>query len=924
MGEGDPLTPGAEGGSTTGGQPPSRTAPGWIARGLAAVASGCHRRAPAVALGALALFALSVVAVRTWLEFMPDRYSLLGPRDPLRASLASVEREFPYPDDMVVVLVGSTAQERQSAVRELARRLEAEPRAFRDVFWGLELPSLREGALFYLERERLERLLQDVRRLLPALEVLSGADSLATLLEGIRTRLLPLGASQPATLGLLDSLFAELLRSVTTRGRFQYRSPWGEQIPEPETETPMGTLDTATFVLYNTREEGHTHLLLVKPASSDWTDIRASVGRLREVLAEFHRIHPVIQFRLTGEQVLLVDEVDTALEDSGRSAVLTLVAVSILVVLCFGEVRRPLITMAAVVLAVGWTLGFTAVALGHVNLITVWVATLLVVLAADFGVHLVYRYEEERCSGRGSEEAMRVAMATAGRENLVGGLATGATFYSLLLTDFQGLHELAIIAGTGTLLCFLAMSTALPALIFLQERHGSPSRIRHHENEDLIRLERWCLRHPVAVAAAFALLSLGMLAPLERLPSGYSLLDLQDPTLESVRTARELDQPGGRSILFGISLAPDLASVDAWTARFEALDTVHHVESVAPLFPRDVEPKARLIQEIRTLVTRVGAPTLSTLQGRVELERTAREFVAMEEALARSEPELLRSDDPEVRQAIRSLRATFGKLEDALLSVGPGPIEDALESFRLKLLLDVQRSVGLLKTQKMTRPLTLEDLPRALRVRSVGRSGTVLLRVYPKEEMSDGNALRRFVEDLRTVDPEVTGPPVVLYHFASGIMGAYRQSSLVGLLTIALIALVHFRSLLRAVLSLVPLGLGVAGMLGLLSALGQPLNMVDFLALPLLVALGSVLGIHVVDRFVEHGGEGLFVVSTGPAAGIAALTTLCGFVILASSRHQGIASLGLAMTGGLLAATLGALVLLPALVKLLRSGGFRV
>lgn len=894
------------------------------ARLLADVGSFCFRRAGFVALLSFLLLALSLWAAWHRLGFDPDRNDLLAPRDPFLASLRAWQREFPYPEDMLVVVEGGTGGDRQAAVRELGRRLEAEPELFRQVLWGLELPSLRQGALFYLDTASLTQLVVDLRMLLPSLQVLSGADNFSGLMEGAREDLLQQAVQDPETMGLLHGLLEELRRSLSSRGHAPYRSPWGDRMALPEAPDGLGTLDTSTFVFYNSLDRGERYLLLVKPPSSDLDVVRRSVSRLRHIMREMEEPGSVVRMRLTGEPVLMLDEFDTAARDSIRSAVIALVAVSVLVVLCFGEVRRPLTAIAAITIGIGWTMGVTAVGVGHLNLITVWVATMLVGLGADFGIHLIYRYEEERCLGRSPETAMRLTMATAGLENLAGCLTTGAVFYSLLLTGFRGLQELGIVAGSGVLLCYLALTTTLPALIFLQERYGSPSRLRHHENCELQALERWYLSRPGVVVGAFVGATLLMLPLAGQVRFDYNMVDLQDPRLESVRLLKELIRPGGETLMFGQTLVPNMASVDRMARRFEALPSVHHVESIAPLIPRQVQAKRVLVREVQQLVAEVQAPKLNAPRGAHALERTAREFLQLEEALEKYSAEAAASPDPRIREGMRSLRETFQGLKKDMLELGPGPVEDALDSFQGKLLLDVQRSLDLLKAQRETQPLSLQDLPEELRSRAVGKSGAIVMRIFPKEALEDRASMERFVRDLRSVDPQVTGPPVAMYHFTSGIMDAYQRSSLVALLTIALILLFHYRSVRHATLALVPMGVGILWMLASMALMDQGVNLVSVLALPLMLGIGSAQGLHVVDRYLDHEGEGLFGVSTGPGITMAALTILCGFVALATAHHQGIAGLGLAMSVGLTVSMLTAIVMLPALVKLLRRWCFRV
>jgi len=882
--------------------------------GIGDLAGLCSRHAGAVVLVCLAFFFFSVHVAAHRLGFQTDPTNLLSSQDPVRLTLEELTREFPNPQDLVVVVDGGSASARQQAIQDLAAWLEKAPGDFGKPLGGLHLPALRDGALGFLDEARLADLASEISTLRPLVVALSESHDLAEVLTRCRDLFNQSGPGTSERAAVLEALLDRVLQRLQGRPDPTWKSPWERLLDGLVPHIPLGTLDLKTLTLYQTRDGGRKHLLLVAPASADWLAVRRAATRLEEILDQARGRYPDLRFRVTGESLLMLDEMETAIRDSVRSALLALVGVGGLVVLGFAEVRRPLLVMLAALLAVGWTLGLTSWVPGHLNVVTAWVNTLVVVLAADLGIHLLYRYEEERCKGLRDEEAMRVSLARTGLENKVGCLAATAAFAPLLLSDLACLRELAMVAATGTAMAWLATSTALPALLLLQERSRHPSRIRHHEDRDLIRAERWALKSPWATILLFALGAGGLLLSTGPIPVASNLLEMQNPRLDSVRTARSL---GSRSTLPGLCLAPNLEELPGLVARLEALPTVEGVESVAPLFPGDLPAKASLVRQIRRDVADLEPPRLRPLKGLNDLERAEGELSALKESVGRSAP---RRDSS---SPMAALHATLLELEGVLRQSGPGPIEDALESTRQEVTLDFQATLGLLKAQKVLAHPRMQDLPEALRTRTVGRNGRILVRVHPREELGRLEALDRFVWDLQRVDPDATGPPFLMARLTEGISQALFQATWMGGLLLGLLLIACLRSVHRSLRALLPAGLGLVGMLSVLSYLGEPWNPINLLALPLTLALGVVLGTHVVERFIHHPGEGLFAVSTGPAVAISALTTLCGLVTLAGAAHQGIASLGLALAGGLILATLGALLLLPALIKVMRVSRIR-
>ena len=95
-------------------------------------------------------------------------------------------------------------------------------------------------------------------------------------------------------------------------------------------------------------------------------------------------------------------------------------------------------------------------------------------------------------------------MRTAAVGNLTGAVTSAGVFLLALLTGFQGLRELGVIAGVGLLMCLVSMTVVLPALLVLGERSGAATSIgrakmpgetafRRDEQDALRGLPGWVL-----------------------------------------------------------------------------------------------------------------------------------------------------------------------------------------------------------------------------------------------------------------------------------------------------------------------------------------------------------------------------------------------------------------------------------------------
>jgi len=209
------------------------------------------------------------------------------------------------------------------------------------------------------------------------------------------------------------------------------------------------------------------------------------------------------------------------------------------------------------------------------------------------------------------------------------------------------------------------------------------------------------------------------------------------------------------------------------------------------------------------------------------------------------------------------------------------------------------------------------DLPPALRNRFVGVTGKYLLQVYPRYDVWQRENQEKFIADLRTIDPNVTGTPVQLYEYTTLLKNSYERAAVYSLIAIAILVFIHFRSLTAVILSLLPVGIGTLWLVGLMGWLDIPFNPANIMTLPLVIGIGVTNGIHILNRFAEERTPGILSRSTGKAVLVSGLTAIAGFGSLMLAKHRGIYSLGCVMATGIATCMIAALAFLPALLNLL-------
>jgi predicted RND superfamily exporter protein len=209
-------------------------------------------------------------------------------------------------------------------------------------------------------------------------------------------------------------------------------------------------------------------------------------------------------------------------------------------------------------------------------------------------------------------------------------------------------------------------------------------------------------------------------------------------------------------------------------------------------------------------------------------------------------------------------------------------------------------------------PPELADLPAGLVDRFVGHNGKHLLKIYGRGNIWDIEALKNFVNDVRSVDARATGNPLQAYEASTEMKESYQLAALYALMVILVVLWIDFRNSGHVLLAIFPLALSLVQTFGLMGLLEIPLNPANLIALPLIVGIGVDYGVHIVHNFLEQRGPYQMSPATAIAVSVDSLTTIIGFGALMIASHQGLQSLGRVLTLGIACCTITSLVILPA------------
>ncbi len=874
----------------------------------------------------VALASLSAFYAVRHMEFVSGRNDLISVEKRYVQLDDEYADEFMGVDQIVVVVEPKDVQQGKEFVSRLGDLLSRDTTHVSEVFYHIDTSSLEGKKLLYLSPDDLNSLrdnLDEYRDLIQELTTTPGLNSLfrainqqvsAGMVSHLVSGLLGLDTApeekkaeaKPVRLTFLSSLLRELDLALGTAD-YGYRSPWRKFFGDAEELADDG------FLVSSNRR----FVFLMVEAQEDREE--EAIGTIRQAVHRLKEEFPGLKAGVTGTEALNTDETASTQADASIATVVSLLGVTLLYLLFFKKLRHPLFIISALTIGLAWTMGFVTLAVGHLTIITVFVGPMLLGLADDFGVHFITRYEEERRRGALPDEAIHIVFAQTVPGIGAGAFTTALAFAAVMLADFRGVQELGLIAAAGMLLSFLAIVIFLPALIIVVERH-LPWTVQLGERTFLAsafatwgtRIERG--RWPLLVVAG--LCTLGGLVALPGMSFDYNLLNLQAHGTESVEWEKRILENSERSSRDALATAPTPEEATRKAAAFEVLSSVESVESIGSLIPSGQSERIALVRGLQPLLGNLP-PTLVAPQA-VDVPDLARTLDKLKLKLREDNTEWDPLRKPS-EQDLGELRRHLLAVVDRMQQTPEADVQARLGRFQDALFRDFREKWSLLRNNiEPSGPITLADIPAQLKNRFVSRDGTkFLLQIFPKKNVWEKEAQEEFVEQIRQVDPDVTGNPVIGYESIRAMKDGYIEGGVYAFLAIVIVTFVTLRRLRDTVLAILPLGLGIVWTAGLMWIFDLQFNLANMVAVPLIIGIGVENGIHIVHRHRESGlgGPALVSGSTGQAVALFSLTTMIGFGSLMVARYYGIFSMGLLLTLAVGSVLVASLLILPLLLS---------
>jgi predicted RND superfamily exporter protein len=566
---------------------------------------------------------------------------------------------------------------------------------------------------------------------------------------------------------------------------------------------------------------------------------------------------PEIKVQYTGRPAFVTEIAGGMENDMGGSAGGTLATIGILFYLTHRRIRPLVWLLALLLVLLGATAALGGLFFGTLNVVSLGFASILAGLAEDFGIVL---YQESRSHPELSNREVRRVAAPGIWWSAI---TTAGAFFLLNLSGLPGLGQLGSLIGIGILLAAVVMIYAY-----------APPLMRWHRKRDQTHApERFLLFAPVRLLPPKAIwfITIALL--------GFAAIILAKPR-----------------------------------ARFD--------HSPDPLKPKNSQAYAA-VERIKQRLGRTDEPAWVMVHGRNEAEVAARLILVQpwleqgvsNRAIASFTLPTQLWPQPQNQRANREILCPFldraSELRNAILAHGFTSNSLALTE---SLFASWSGACATLTSDSVYWPSNAAS--RWVIDRVVGKTRDEIFAlglIYPARDRS---ATRRFIE---SIPPELQRQGVIVsgWEFLGpAIFDLVMKDFPRVIIPIALLVVISlwlaFRNFREVLLSLATLVFSAVALQAIMDLAGWRWNLLNIMALPLLLGMGVDYAIHMQLALRRYKGDLAMVrKSVGRALLLAGSTTVVGFGSLSFSTNAGMASLGRICALGIVLALVTAVYLLP-------------
>ncbi|MGR9012046.1 MAG: MMPL family transporter [Gammaproteobacteria bacterium] len=842
------------------------------------------------------IFALQYTADH--LSINTDTAELIAPDAPFQKNRRTYEKAFSQDMHTLLLVVESDTPElTKSATKRLQRLLSVNKDHFSSAYIPNDNEFFRQNGLLYLDIDELQTLATNLSQAQPFIGRIAQQPNLTgffsifedALTSTDKTQVVPIDLTS-----LIDKVATALHKTVNGENALL---SWASLIRDNKAHSENGFIVVSPKFDYSQ----------IRPAETAIESIRKAVAQIQDPNL------PSVKVWVTGEVGLEDDELAGMSTGTFTASIFSIVLVLFILLIAYRSILLTVATLMTLALGMLFCGAFAAFAVKELNLISVAFAVSNIGLGVEYAIHFCLRYRDNLSHHIHKERALRSTLTSTAPSLLLCAGTTSIGLYAFIPTDYKGVSELGLLAGTSLFICLLITLVVLPALLKIIP---APAKfVEAGQQNGLAKLSGKLAILPLhfarPIAGATFILTVVSIFLTLNVKTDFNPINLRDPNTESVIAFKNLMKDKETTPMTLTVLAKDEKSAKALQQKLSGLTSVDKTISLFDFKPTDQDDKLALIDEMGLML---GGQT----QRFPVLKPDTDPIPAINRLIKTIDTILPEKTDAGERDALSHFKK---ELQDILIELDARQQPNRrlfIEKLQTTLLGTLPNVMNELSDSFNAQEVTLADLPADIKDKWLSKDGYYRIQILPKKDLNDLTSLEAFITEVQSIAPETTDLPVMYWESMKEVIAAFKQAIVIALITIALLLFAIRRNIFDTALVMTPLIL--AGLFTMASAVitNTPINFANIIALPLLLGLGVDNGIHMVEKLHHSLSEeqNIYQSSTARAMFYGALTTASSFAGLAFSPHEGIASMGLIITMGIFWIMVSTFIILPALSKL--------
>ncbi|MDD1641733.1 MAG: MMPL family transporter, partial [Methylococcaceae bacterium] len=743
----------------------------------------------------LVLIIIGLLTFSAWqytvnnLSINTDTTDMIAPDAPFQRNLRNFEKAFSQDVHKISLVIESDTPElTKSATLRLARLLSADKTNFESVYIPNENDFFHQNGLLYLDTNDLQTLSNNLSQAQPFIGRISQEPNLTGFFSIFEDALTSSNKNQELPIdlpSLIDKVSLALHKSMNGENNLL---SWETLIAEKKLS---GQGSDKGFINVSPRFD----FTQIRPAENPIKAIRKAIAEIQQPDL------PTVKVWITGEVGLEDDELEGMSSGTFNASIFSIVLVLVILLIAYhASILMTAATLFTLALGMVFCGAFAAFSVKELNLISVAFAVSNIGLGVEYAIHFCLRYRDNLLHHVHRKGAIRSTLISTSPSLILCAGTTAIGLYAFIPTDYKGVSELGLLAGTSLFICLLVTLTVLPALLrFIPIPVESEPPSTHPALATLAeKLAKFTLHYAKPISIATCLLAFISVGLVFKVKTDFNPINLRDPNTESVIAFKNLIKDPDTTPMTLTILASDEQKAKSMQQKLSELDSVDKTVSLFDFIPSAQEEKLAMIEDMAMMLgsQAQGFPALKPDNDPVPgINRLIK-------AIDNSLP-----DKTNVHE-ITALKTFKEELQDMLIELETRQEPSRrmfIEKIQTTLLGTLPSAMNELLVSLNAREISLDDLPPDIKERWLSKEGLYRIQIFPKKDLNDLGNLQQFITDVQLVAPQTTDLPIIYWESMKEVVGAFQKAITIALITIALLLYGIRRNFTDTLLVMTPL-----------------------------------------------------------------------------------------------------------------------